>query len=190
MITKKALSDAEAVLREIEKTADSHFLPIIGPVKGKYLADTVRQYNVHRVLEVGTLVGYSAVLIAINLPEDGRVHTIEISPDSAETAQVNIRKAHLERKIKVQIGNALEVIPQIDEKFDMVFIDAAKKEYFDYLRLSEPKLKKNGVVFADNVKIFADQMQEYIGYIRNSGKYQSQYIDVGFDGVEISIKLF
>ncbi len=67
----------------------------------------------------------------------------------------------------------------------MVFIDAAKNEYFDYLKLSEPKLKKNGVIFADNVKIFADQMREFLNYLRNSGKYKSQYIDVGFDGVEI-----
>jgi predicted O-methyltransferase YrrM len=192
MTTKRAIkgTQAEAVLKEIEIKSLKGFLPIIGPEKGKYLAETVRKSGVEKVLEIGTLVGYSAILIAHNLPQDGMVHTVEIDPHSAELAQVNIYKADLEDKIKIHIGNALNIIPNIDEQFDMAFIDASKEEYFDYLKLIEPKLRKNGIVFADNVKIFADRMGDYLDYVRNSGKYQSRYIDVGFDGVEISTKLF
>jgi len=188
--TKRVTTDAEAVLKEIEALSQGRFLPIIGPVKGKYLAENVKKYNVHKVLEIGTLIGYSAILIASNLPPDGKVFTIEINSQSAKSAEKNISKAGMADKIKIHLGNALIVIPEIEESFDMVFIDAAKDEYLDYLRLSEPKLKKNGIVFADNVKIFAAQMRDFLNYIRDSGKYDSHYIDVGFDGVEISQKLF
>jgi predicted O-methyltransferase YrrM len=187
---KRITADAEMVLEDIEIRSQKMFWPIIGPLKGKYLADAVKQYRVRKVLEVGTLVGYSAILIAKNLPDNGQISTIEINPHSAELAEGNISKAGLEDKIQISIGNALEVIPQLSDEFDMVFIDAAKDEYFRYLKLAEKNLKKKGVVFADNVKIFANQMRDYLEYVKNSGKYESRFIDVGYDGVEISIKLF
>jgi len=190
MVTKRTLAETDAVLNEIEKLSQNRFLPIIGPLKGKYLADTVKTYKIRKVLEIGTLIGYSAILMARNLPEDGRIFTIEINPQSARLAEDNIRRANMTDKIKIFIGNALDVIPQITEEFDMAFIDAAKNEYFSYLKLCEHGLKKNGIVFADNVKIFANQMQDYLEYVRNSGKYKSELIDAGFDAVEISIKLF
>ena len=83
MTTDKTLAGAEIVLKEIEEKTRQRFLPIIGPVKGKYLVETVRKYRVEKVLEVGTLIGYSAVLIANNLPAGGHVYTIEINPQSA-----------------------------------------------------------------------------------------------------------
>ena len=190
MITRSILTDAEKVLKEIEVKSLKGFLPIIGPVKGKYLTDAVLKYKVKKVLEVGTLVAYSAILIASTLPEDGQIITLEINPRSAEMAKNNIRKANLTDKINILVGDALDLIPEINQEFDMVFLDAAKSEYFDYLKLCEPRLKKNGVVVSDNVKIFADQMQDFLDYLRNSGKYDSQYFDVGFDGVEVSVKLF
>jgi predicted O-methyltransferase YrrM len=71
----------------------------------------------------------------------------------------------------------------------MVFIDAAKEEYFDYLRLIEKKLHKGSAVVADNAGIFADQMKEYLDYVRSSGKYASKYMSFGEDGVEVSVRL-
>jgi predicted O-methyltransferase YrrM len=179
-----------AVLREIEELAKREFLPIIGPVKGKHLVDAVRRFNVKNVLEVGTLIGYSAILIASNLPQEGRVVTIEMKPKSAKLAEENILKAGLADKIEVHIGNALTVIPRMNGRFDMVFLDAAKDEYLEYLKLSENKLERGGVVFADNVKMPAHEMRDYLDYVRNSGRYRSEYVDVVFDGVEISTKLF
>jgi predicted O-methyltransferase YrrM len=190
MISAKSTSDADTILKEIEASAYRKFLPIIGPIKGRYLVNTVKESGIKKVLEVGTLVGYSSIMIAKNLPDDGHVETIEINPQSAGIAEENIRKANLSGKIKVHIGNALKVLPGIKELFDMVFIDAAKTEYLAYLKLCEHNLKKNGVVFADNVKIFAGDMRDYLDYVRNSGRYSSQYTDLGFDGVEISSKLF
>ena len=182
--------ESDAILREIEALSKRTYLPIIGPVGGKYLVDTVRRFNVKNVLEVGTLIGYSAILIALNLPQEGRVVTIEMNPESARLAEENIQKAGFADRIEVHIGNALTVLPRIDDSFDMVFLDGNKDEYLEYLKLSENKLERGGVVFADNVKMFAHEMRDYLDYVRNSGRYKSEYADVGFDGVEISTKLF
>ena len=182
--------EGDAVLRETERLSKKMFLPIIGPVKGKYLVDAVRRFNVKNVLEIGTLIGYSAILIALSLPQEGKVVTIEINPKSARLAEENIRRAGLADKIELHTGDALTVIPRINDSFDMVFLDATKDEYLKYLKLSENKLERGGIVFADNVKMPAHEMRDYLDYVRNSGRYKSEYIDVGFDGVEISTKLF
>ena len=118
------------------------------------------------------------------------VVTIEMNPESARLAEENIRRAGLADRMEVHIGDALIVIPRIKASFDMVFLDAAKDEYLEYLKLSEDKLKKGGVVFADNVRMSAREMRDYLDYVRNSGRYKSKYIQVSFDGVEISTKLF
>ncbi len=179
----------DVALREIEWLSKSEYLPIIGPEKGRHLADTVRRFRVKNVMEVGTLIGYSAILIASTLPQEGRVVTIEVKPKSAGLAEENIRRAGLADKITLHIGDALTVIPHISGKFDMVFLDAAKDEYLKYLKLSEDKLLRGGVVLADNVKMPAREMRDYLHYVRNSGRYRSEYIDVGLDGVEISTKV-
>jgi len=106
-----------------------------------------------------------------------------------ELAGENIIRANIQAKVKIIAGDALQVIPTLTGQFDFAFIDAEKTEYFNYLKLAEDKLRKGAVVFADNVLIFADQMRDYLDYVRNSGKYQSRFIKVGEDGVEISIRL-
>lgn len=180
---------SEAVLAEIEKLSHTTFLPIIGRAKGKYLVEALKRFRVKKVLEVGTLVGFSSILIAKNLPEGGRVITLEINPQSVQTARDNIERAGLTDMIEVREGDALLLIPQVNGVFDMVFLDATKSEYRQYLDLAEGKLRKGGVVFADNVKMAAREMRDFLSYVRDSGKYTSEYIDVGFDGVEISEKL-
>ena len=180
----------DVVLGQIEELSERAYLPIIGPKKGKHLVDTVRRFKVKNVLEVGTLVGYSAILIASNLPQGGRVVTIEVKTKSARLAEENIKRAGLAYRIELYIGDALTVIPRIDGRFDMVFLDAAKNEYLRYLKLSEDKLETGGVVFADNVKTPSREMRDYLDYVRNSNRYSSEYVEVGYDGVEISTKLF
>jgi predicted O-methyltransferase YrrM len=178
---------AAAVLREIEETPAEMS---IGPVRGRHLAETVRRSGARRVLEIGTFVGYSAILIAGNLPEDGRVVTIEMDPWSAARARENFRKANLADRISLHVGDAADIIPRLRDEFDLLFIDANKDGYLDHLKLCEGKLKKGGVVFADNVKAFAGPMRDFLDYVRRSGAYESEYIDAGYDGVEISKKLF
>jgi predicted O-methyltransferase YrrM len=185
MISNKA----NEVLKSIEQLAKKEFLPIIGPDKGQVLVDVIRKSNPKRVLEVGTLIGYSAILIAKELGDDAEIITIEIDEDEAEIARKNLRRAEVKPRVEVVVGNALDVIPKLNGEFDMVFLDASKNEYIDYLKLVEDKLKKGGVVAADNAGIFASSMRDFLRYVRKSGKYESRFVAMGEDGVEISFKL-
>ncbi|MCW4047917.1 MAG: O-methyltransferase [Candidatus Bathyarchaeota archaeon] len=183
------MSNADQVLKEIEEKAETEFLPIVGPERGKVLAEEVRKAEPKRVLEVGTLIGYSAILMGKELGKKARIITIENHPDEAKAAEENIRRANIPPKIQVITGDAVQVIPELRESFDFVFIDADKTQYFTYLRLAEDKLKKGAVIVADNAGMFARQMQDYLDYVRKSGKYHSRYVQVGDDGLEISVKL-
>ena len=183
------MNKAEVILREIEKRANSEFLPIVGPKKGQVIAETIRKAKPKRVLEVGTLIGYSAILMGKELDSDAQIITIEIHADEAETAEENILKADIPTEVEVITGNAIQVIPELTDCFDFVFIDAEKTEYLDYLRLAEDKLCKGAVIVADNAGIFANQMTDYLDYVRTSGKYSSRYLPVGVDGLEITVKL-
>jgi predicted O-methyltransferase YrrM len=189
MTQATSVSSADLVLRKIEAQAEHTFLPIIGPQKGRYLAEEARKVKPRRALEVGTLIGYSAILIGKEMPPGAELITIEIHRDEAKQAGDNIVKANIPAHVKIITGNALGVIPTLEGTFDFVFLDAEKTEYLQYLKLAEPKLHKGTVVFADNAGIFAHQMADYLRYVRTSGGYESRYIQVGGDGVEISRKL-
>jgi len=183
------LNKADMILKEIEAMTEKEFLPIIGPDKGQVLIKVIHKTRPKRILEIGTLIGYSTILMAKELDADARITTIEIHAEEAKLARENMEKAGVSPKIDVIVGDAIKVIPNLTGKFDMVFIDAAKEEYFDYLKLVEKKLHKGSVIVADNAGIFADQMKEYLAYVRSSGKYTSKYTPFGEDGVEVSTKL-
>ncbi len=183
------LSQADKVLKEIERMSKRRFLPIVGPHKGRVLAEIVHNVKPRRVLEIGTLIGYSTIIIGGELESEAHLITIEIHVDEAETARENIKRAQVLPTVEVIVGDALKLIPRLTGQFDLVFIDAEKREYFDYLRLVELRLHKESVVVADNAGIFANQMRDYLDYVRSSGKYTSRYMPVGEDGLEVSVKL-
>lgn len=183
------LSKADKVLKEIESMTDRKSLPILRPDKGHVLARVIHEVKPKRILEVGTLIGYSAILMAGELESDAHLITIEIHANEAEMARENIKRAEVSPRIDVVVGDAIEVIPKLAGKFDMVFIDAEKAEYLHYLRLVERKLHRGSVVVADNAGIFADQMKDYLDYVRSSARYRSEYVSFGEDGVEVSVKL-
>ncbi len=145
------LPDAAGVLEGIERLAAESDLPIIGPEKGSVLVDSMEQYQPLRVLEIGTLVGYSSILMGRHLPNGGSITTIELDKGRAATAREHFRKAGLSDRIIVLTGPALKVIPRLRGPYDMLFLDAAKNEYYRYLKAAEPKLSKLAVVVADNV---------------------------------------
>jgi len=161
----------------------------VGPERGRILVELVRRVKPRRVLEVGALVGYSTILIARELESQAEIVSIEIDEDEVKTAKENIRRAKLKPKIDVLVGDALGIIPNLGGKFDLVFLDAAKNEYLDYLRLLDGDLHKGSVIVADNAGIFAKSMRRYLDYVRNSGKYESSFIPVDWDGIEVSIRL-
>jgi predicted O-methyltransferase YrrM len=183
------MDKSEEILKEIEEFAEKKFLPIIGPDKGKIMAKKIKETHPKRVLEIGTLIGYSAILIGKELTEDSCIVTIEIHKKEAKAARNNILRAQIPAKVQIINGDAKEKIPELKGPFDFVFIDAEKTEYYEYLRLTEEKIHKGTVIVADNAGIFAEQMVDYLNYVRKSGKYKSTYIQVGQDGIEISTKL-
>jgi len=192
------LSKAEKVLREIEGVARGRmFLPIVGPSRGQILVKVIREIKPKRVLEVGTLIGYSTILMGKELGSDAQLITIEIDANNAKIAKENIRKAEIPPTVEVLVGGAIEVVPRLEGMFDLVFIDADKTEYLDYLQLIEEKLHKGSVIVSDNVEL----APPYLDYVRSSGKYSSKFVPVGpvkvdhyrshrrEDGLEISVKL-
>ncbi len=115
-------------------------------------------------------MGYSSILMTQNLPPGGKITTLEINSELAKIARDNIKKAGLTGKIKVQTGNAMDNIKKIRSSVDLLFLDATKEEYFAYLREAEKILSPRALVVADNVGLFAEQMADFLGYIR--GKRQ------------------
>jgi predicted O-methyltransferase YrrM len=199
------------ILAEIEETARKEFLPSIGPIKGKIIEDVIKQYKPKKVLEIGTLHGYSAILIA-NIILSGKYDNENFNSESSSTehilisvekdqklaniARKNIEKARLSEKIQVINGDALEIIPRLKSKFNMIFLDATKSEYLKYLQLIEKYslLNKRAVVVADNVLIYENEMKDYLDYVRNSGKYISRTTETSLeftknvkDALEVSI---
>jgi predicted O-methyltransferase YrrM len=201
------------VLSEIEETAKKNSLPSIGPLKGEIIGDIIRKYKLKRILEIGTLHGYSAILMANFLlkenKDDGNdkdntntetiITCLEIDQQLANIAKKNIEKAGLSDRIEVITGDALKTIPTLNNKyyrFDLVFIDAVKNQYLSYLKLVEENglLNKKSIVVADNVLIYENEMKDYLDYVRNSGKYNSYTTDTTLeftkivkDALEVSI---
>ena len=167
------------VLRRLERMAEKQFIPSIGPVKGKIITGIIQKYKPRSILEIGTLYGYSAILMADALScTNGRVVTVEIDKSIADIARKNISDAGLSDKIDVIVGNALDIIPGLHSKFDQLFLDAAKSEYLKYLKLAQKKnLRKGAIVVADNVEISKNEMQDYLVYVRNSVVYKSKTIE-------------
>ncbi len=188
--------DAEDVLREIEEVAPSKGLPIIGPAKGVVLDEVVRSMSPKAALEVGTLVGYSAIRIARLLPTGGKLTCLEVSPDLAAVARSNLEKTGLQGRVEIVVGDAKKVLPGLRGTVDFILIDAKKDEYLTYLQSAEHLLHPGSTVVADNVKTFADEVRDYLDYVRTSGRYSSRYVEVPLnadpsqnDALEISVRL-
>ena len=185
----------EQVMKEIEETAPGLGLPIIGPKRGAILDEVVSKHKPSAILEVGTLVGYSAIRMARHLKPGQKVTCVELREDMARTARSNAAKAGLSDRIEVIVGDARRVLPTLTGKFDMIFLDAVKGDYLAYLKDTEHLLTRGGVVVADNVKSHWSEVAGYLEYVRRSGRYTSSYresesnygTDAG-DAAEVSIK--
>ena len=193
---KKQLDPADAVLKEIEAIGQRSFIPSIGPVKGKILAEIVKKTRPKRIPEVGALYGYSAILMAKNSPSGVEIISVEKSPEHVRITTKNIKRANMEERIKMIEGDGTTELRKLSGTFDLVFLDAEKTEYLAYLKAVEKNLHKGSVIVADNVGIFKDQMQDYLEYVRKKGTYKSRTIetllefsDTTKDAMEISEKL-
>jgi predicted O-methyltransferase YrrM len=190
------LNPADTVLREIEEMGERSFIPSIGPVKAKILAEIVRNTEPKRILEVGVLYGYSSIMMAKNSPVGVEIIAVEKNPEHVRISKKNIKRAEMEAMIKVVEGDGKAVLKKLSGRFDLVFLDAEKSEYLAYLKAVEKNLHKGSVVVADNVGIFKDEMEDYLDYVRKKGPYKSRTVETLLefskdkkDAMEISERL-
>jgi len=140
----------------LEKLSRETYVKILRPrmlsghLQGRILKMFVRMIRPRRVLEIGTFTGYSALCIAEGLPNDGIVYTIDINDELEDFTRSFFEKSPYGNKIKYLLGDGLTIIPTINESFDLVFIDADKREYLQYYHTVFEKVSKGGFIIADN----------------------------------------
>ena len=144
-----------------QSTKQSHPLShmLSGHVQGKFLSFISTILQPLYVLEIGTFTGYSAICLAEGLHPEGELHTIELRDADAATAKENFSKTERNNQIHLHVGNALEIIPNLDKSWDLVFIDADKTAYIDYYELVVPRLASGGIILADNVLFHGEVIQ-------------------------------
>ena len=158
-------SALDEVLQEIEtytNTNHLHAQMLSGHVQGKVLEMISRMIKPDRILEIGTFTGFSALCLAKGLQPDGKLVTLELRTEDAETARTYFIKAGAENKIDLLVGDALQIIPTLAETWDLVFIDADKVSYTAYYELTLPSVKKGGWILADNVLFHGEVLEDNI----------------------------
>lgn len=146
------------------ETEQSHAQPhmLSGQLQGQFLEIISKLVQPKRILEIGTMVGYSSICLAKGLAADGQLHTIEMREQDAIIAKNNFIRAGLSDRIQLHVGNALDILPQLNETWDLVFIDADKTGYDQYYRMVKPRLRSGGLILADNVLFHGDVLEDPI----------------------------
>ncbi len=147
----KLLPPSDALLVEIEQYATEHKVPIADREAALFLEITARAMNARRVLELGMAIGYSVIYLARAIGEDGLIVTIEPDDEMIARSEDFLTRAGVRERVRIERGRALEVMPRLRETFDLIFIDAVKEEYAEYLDSALPLLRRGGIVIADNV---------------------------------------
>lgn len=158
-------SPEDELLKKIATdTFQSHAQPhmISGHLQGQFLEIISKLIRPKRILEIGTMIGYSAICLAKGLAEGGLLHTIEMREADAAIAKNNFIKAGLNEKIQLHVGDAIQIIPQLNETWDIVFIDADKPGYMKYYELVKTRLRSGGLLLADNVLFHGDVLENEI----------------------------
>lgn len=197
--------ESEGMIYELEKQAQINHVPII-PIGVKSLVCTILSIiRPERVLEIGTAIGYSAVLMSQFLQNDGQITTIERNPIMIDRAKRNFQKFNLSSSIHLLEGDAEKILPQLHNHYDVIFMDAAKGQYKFFLEQAYRLLKNGGVLIADNVlqkglvaksrytiprrqRTIHKRMRNFLWEIQNSPYFQTSVIPVG-DGVTIAHKV-
>lgn len=188
---------------EIEEYANEHNVPIIDKCSIAFIMKYIRSKGIKNVLEIGSSIGYSAILMATALKDGGRITTIEKASERYLECLNNVKKCNMEEKINVVFQDALEVNLS-DTEYDLIFIDAAKGQYIKYFDKFKFFLAKGGTIITDNLKFhglvgakskinsenlknLVHKIEEYIEYLKGQDDFETKFYDVG-DGLGVSIK--
>ncbi|HET6862299.1 MAG TPA: O-methyltransferase [Pyrinomonadaceae bacterium] len=145
------LTNNDPLLAEMEKFAAEHRVPIADREVARFLEITARTTGARKALEIGMAIGYSVVHLARGMGERGLVVTIEPNEEMISAANGYLDRANLMDQVKIERGKALDVMPGIEDTFDLLYIDAVKEEYKQYLDLGIPMLRPGGVIIVDNL---------------------------------------
>jgi caffeoyl-CoA O-methyltransferase len=197
------LPPSDALLAEMEAYAAEHRVPIADREVARFLGITARAINARRALECGMAIGYSVIHLVRGMSDDGVVISIDPSDEMIKAAEGYLSRAGLRQQAQIEKGYALEVIPRLNETFDLVFIDAVKEEYRGYLDLALPKLRAGGVVICDNLlwggqvageirspdqKPATEALREFNRYFVSHPQLRAEVLPVG-DGLGYGVKI-
>ncbi len=187
-------------LERIKQKALKEHIPIIMDDTLEIIGNYLTQLRPKRILEIGTAVGYSAICFSRYLSDDGIIDTIERDEERIKEAKINIENMNLGNQIHIYGGDAVEILPTLNEKYDMVFIDAAKGKYPFFLKEALRMIKPNGIIFADNILykgyVMSDynkhkqrtavrNLREYIKEVSENPNLETEILEVG-DGLAVS----
>jgi len=199
----RLLPASDELLAEMESYAAEHRVPIADREVALFLEITARAIKARRALECGMAIGYSVIHLLRGMGGEGRVITIDPSDEMIELADAYLTRAGLRERTQIEKGYALEVIPRLNESFDLLFIDAVKEEYRGYLDLGLPKLRTGGVVICDNLlwggqvagkiraydqKTSTEALREFNQYFVNHPQLRAEVLAVG-DGLGYAVKI-
>lgn len=185
------------LLSEIEKYGRENKIPILLDESLDFITQKLNEIKPYRLLEIGTAIGFSAICFSKYLANGGRIDTIEIESLRVEQALENIEKVGVEDKIRVIEGDALEVLPYLTEKYDVIFIDAAKGKYNEFFEHAMRLCKKGGYIIADNVlykgmvqsdynkhkqRTAVTKLRTFIDTVLNDERLDAKILDIG-DGL-------
>ncbi len=192
----------EEKLKIIKEKALEEHIPIIMDDTLKVIDTYLKEMKPKRILEIGTAVGYSAICFSKYLAEDGIIDTIERDEERIAEAKENIKEMKLDSKINIYEGDAVEILPTLNNKYDAIFIDAAKGKYTFFLEQALRMLDEKGIIFADNILykgyVLSDynkhkqrtavrNLREYIKQTTENIELETQILEVG-DGLAITQK--
>jgi predicted O-methyltransferase YrrM len=148
---ERLLPPSTGIVAEMEEDAEKNNVPIADREVALFLEITARAMNARRVLEIGMAIGYAVVHLARALNDESLIVTIEPNDEMIRRAEGYLTRAGVRERVRIERGRALEVIPNLKETFDLIYLDAMKEEYKGYLDQALPLLRVGGVVVADNV---------------------------------------
>jgi predicted O-methyltransferase YrrM len=197
----KLTTQNDPLLVEMEAYAAEHRVPIADREVALFLEITARAIAAKKVLEIGMAIGYSVVHLARGMGHGGKVVTIEPSDEMINAASMYLRRANLSDNVQIERGKALDVMPRLSDTFDILYIDAVKEEYAQYLDLGLPLLRQGGVVIVDNLlwggrvaqPAAADDesstraLREFNRYFMSHPQLRSEILSVG-DGLGYAVK--
>jgi caffeoyl-CoA O-methyltransferase len=191
----------DPLLAEMEAYAAEHRVPIADREVALFLELTARAINARRVLEIGMAIGYSVVHLARGMGEHGIVVTIEPSDEMIQAAAGFLHRANLLGPVEIARGKALDVMPDLTDTYDLLYIDAVKEEYTQYLDLGLPLLRTGGVVIVDNLlwggRVAKERrnddsstiaLREFNRYFINHPQLRSEILSVGY-GLGYAVKI-